>query len=287
MSNAAPVQLRQVRDFEQTLGDAIAFVRQNGAVLVRAVVLIAIVPMVLYGAVNGWMLLYPSDPAPTDIWAVNREIWSTVGIMYIPFAIGRALVNCVTLQYLRAYLLKEHRTLTTSDLLVTSLRGFLPYLVILVFTWGLGILGAFLCILPGLYLLNIFVLTGVVFTVERSGVGNAIGRSVSLAHSGFWPLLGLCTSLVVVSYLLSLAFNLPALLFSGIEEFWQPGFDGSPDLPMWKVVISSAWTSIAGILQEVVHTVVVVAISLRYFSIVERSQGVGLKEKLAGFDTVA
>lgn len=147
-------------------------------------------------------------------------------------------------------------------------------------------IGLLLCVLPGIYLLTVFVLAGAVHAAERSGVGDGLGRSFKLANSDFWPLLGLCLLLGIIQVFVNFALALPLGLVSGFEQIFEPDFTGQIELPFWKVVLTGVLTAITGIIEQVVHAVVVIAIALRYFSIVERSQGVGMKEKLEGFDQV-
>lgn len=286
MSNNAPVQLRQVRDFEQTIGDAIMFMRQNGGVLARCVVVVAALPMVLQGILSAWQAANPVMPDANDPFGLMFDIYGQLFLVLIPSLIGRVLVICVTLEYVRAYLRNEHHGMTSGQLWKNSSGQFWSYLGIWFLSYLMYIVGLILCILPGVYLMTVFVLAGVVHAIERSGVGDGLGRSFKLANANFWPMLGLCAVLALIQIAVNIALALPLTLFSGIEQIFEPGFTGQVDLPLWKVVVSGILTTIAGILEQVVHAAVIIALALRYFSIVEGSQGLGMKEKLEGFDTV-
>lgn len=286
MSNTAPVQLRQVRDFEQTIGDAITFMRQNGGVLARCVVMVTLLPMALQGLLSAWQAANPVAPNITDPFGFMFDTYGQLFLVFLPSLIGRVLVICVTLEFVRAYLTNEHHGLRSGQLWSRSYGQFWNYFGIWFLTYVIFIVGAVFCVLPGVYFLTTFVLAGVVHAIERSGVSDGLGRSFKMANSNFWPLLGLCLVLAIIQGVVNIALSLPLTLFSGIEQIFEPGFTGQVDLPMWKLVISGFLTAIAGILEQVVHSVVIIAIALRYFSIVERSQGLGLKEKLAGLDTV-
>lgn len=286
MSNNAPVQLRQVRDFEQTIGDAITFMRQNGGVLARCVVVVAALPMVLQGILSAWQAANPVMPDANDPFGLMFDIYGQLFLVLIPSLIGRVLVICVTLEYVRAYLRNEHHGMTSGQLWKNSSGQFWSYLGIWFLSYLMYIVGLILCILPGVYLMTVFVLAGVVHAIERSGVGDGLGRSFKLANANFWPMLGLCAVLALIQIAVNIALALPLTLFSGIEQIFEPGFTGQVDLPLWKVVVSGILTTIAGILEQVVHAAVIIALALRYFSIVEGSQGLGMKEKLEGFDTV-
>lgn len=286
MSNTAPVQLRQVRDFEQTIGDAITFMRQNGGVLARCVVVVAALPMVLQGILSAWQAANPVMPDATDPFGFMFDVYGQLFLVLIPSLVGRVLVICVTLEYVRAYLLNEHHGMTSGQLWSRSYGQFWSYFGIWFLTYLVFIVGFVLCVLPGVYFLTVFVLAGVVHAIERSGVGDGLGRSFKMGNANFWPLLGLCLVLAIIQGAVNIALALPLTLFSGIEQVFDPGFTGQVDLPLWKVVVSGVLTTIAGILEQVIHAVIIIALALRYFSIVERSQGVGMKEKLAGFDNV-
>lgn len=286
MSNNAPVQLRQVRDFEQTIGDAITFMRQNGGVLARCVVVVAALPMVLQGLLTAWQAANPVQPDASDPFAMLFDVYGQIFLVALPSMIGRVLVVCVTLEHMRAYLLNEHSGLDAAGLWKRARGQFWTYFGIWFLSYAMFFIGLVLCVLPGVYLLTASVMAGAVHAAERSGAGDGLGRSFKLANSDFWPLLGLCLLLGIIQVFVNFALALPLGLVSGFEQIFEPDFTGQIELPFWKVVLTGVLTTITGIIEQIVHAVVVIAIALRYFSIVERSQGVGMKEKLEGFDKV-
>ena len=284
MSNTGPVELRQVRDFEQTIGDAFSFLKQNGRVLVKAVVYFSAIPMAIYGLLNAMLMTGMVQPDIANPLGAMLDLYGTMAIVFIPYIIARVLVNGAVLEYIRAYMLNEHHGLTMGELWRRVAKNFWTYLGIWILTYLMFAIGAVLCFLPGIYLITAMILAGVVHAMERSGLGDGINKSFSMVNKAFWPMLGLVIVLCLIQWVLALILSLPAMLFTGVEQMFAPGFDGSIDLPMWKRVATGILTAVVGIVQQVIHAVVVIALALRYFSLVEQREGIGLKEKLSGLD---
>ncbi|MEO8066611.1 MAG: hypothetical protein ABI599_02845 [Flavobacteriales bacterium] len=285
MLNTGPVQLRLVRDFEQTIGDAFSFLKQNGKLLVKAIVYFSAVPMVIYGLLNATQLVGMGRPSTAgDPFAAVFAIYGKLAVVFIPYVVARVLVNAAVLEYVRAYLLNEHYGLTLGELWKRVAKNFWTYLGIWIVSYLLFGIGFVLCFLPGIYLMTAAVLAGIVHAVERSGFGDGFNKSFSLVNRSFWPMLGLVVVLGLIQWVLTLLLSLPTMLFTGVEQMFAPGFDGSIDLPTWKLVATGILSTVVGILEQVIHAVAVIALALRYFSLVEQREGVGLNEKLAGLD---
>lgn len=284
MSNTAPVELRQVRDFEQTIGDAFSFMKQNGKVLVKAIVYFSAIPMAIYGLLNVTQMTGMEQPDAGNLLGPMLDLYGNLAIVFIPYVVARVLVNGAVLEYIRAYMLNEHHGLTVGELWRRVAKNFRTYLGIWILTYLMFGIGSVLCFLPGIYLITASILAGVVHAVERSGLADGLGKSFSMVNKAFWSMLGLVIVLGLIQWVLALMLSLPAMVFTGVEQMFAPGFDGSIDLPMWKRVATGILATVVGIVQQVIHAVVVIALALRYFSLVEQREGIGLKEKLSGLD---
>ena len=278
------MELRQVRDFEQTIGDAFSFMKQNGKVLVKAIVYFSAIPMAIYGLLNATQMTGMQQPDVTNPFGPLMELYGTMAIVFIPYVVARVLVNGAVLEYVRAYLLNEHHSLTLGELWRRVAKNFWIYLGIWFFTYVMFGVGFVLCFLPGIYLITAAILAGVVHAVERTGLGDGFNKSFSMVNKSFWSMLGLVIVLGLIQWVLALVLSLPAMAFTGVEQMFSPGFDGSIDLPVWKMVAVGILTTVVGIAEQVIHAVVVIALALRYFSLVENREGIGLKEKLSGLD---
>jgi hypothetical protein len=113
-----------------------------------------------------------------------------------------------------------------------SLRYFIPYLIIMIlfaffgsFALLLGLLALIIGIFfVALYLITIYLFILPVLMVEGPSIGNAISRSFSLTHRGFWSNIGwvavLVLILIVISIVVSMIIMIPftGSIFKGITN---------------------------------------------------------------------
>ncbi len=131
-------------------------------------------------------------------------------------------------------------------------------------------MGALFLLLPALLFMVMFSMVAQVVMVERGGVWKALSRSWSLA----WSNLGRVLLVLLVMYLLVYVFtsivNLPISLFLTALPYLQvePG--------LWTIGLSLA----AGFLDLIAAPVPVIAVTIMYFDLRARREGLDLEQRL-------
>ncbi|MFN3875202.1 MAG: hypothetical protein ACK4L7_04740 [Flavobacteriales bacterium] len=301
MQTAAPLELRMIRDSGQIITSTFAFLRLHWRPLGRAILAAGLPLALAAGFLSGDALLklqqlrYGAYAGTGDAMAMGADgpgglahgllILLIVGLMAV---FAWMMVVSVVHEYIRAVHLGEHETMGTGELLRRGLRQIGPYFGASFLSGLLILMGLVLCILPALYPATVLSLALAAHAIERTGGAGALGRSNRLVAGDFFPTLGLVIIAFLIKMLLDQALVLPftiAGLVIGVDagvEAVREG--GGVEFPAWMGLfngISMAWQWCVSI---ATYPITAVAFALKYFSRVEETEGVGLKERIAAFD---
>lgn len=294
MQNAEPVRLRQVRDFGQIISTTFVFLRQEWRPLVRAILTIGLPASVIGGFLAGGTLgsmqnyrYSGNDPSELMGMLSSSLVLMIPGILIL--AIGWLFVVSMVHEYIRAYHLNEHHGMTTGELARRGASQIGPYFGAGFLSALLMIVGMLLCILPFFYVWTVLSLALIAHAIERTGGSGALGRSNQLVKGDFWPTLGLLLVISLINMFINGALQLPFSIV-GIVVGINTGLDsidgGNAGLPTWYATFNAIATAVQWCFQMLTYPIVVVCMSLKYFSRVEETEGHGLREKIAGFDQV-
>ncbi|WP_201986904.1 hypothetical protein [Hymenobacter rubidus] len=146
--------------------------------------------------------------------------------------------------------------------------------------FGLGflvIVGLVLFFIPGVYLLIAFSLFYVVKVVEGSGFGGTVRRCLQLIKGKWWSTFGL---LFVMSLMLGLLLTIAGGMVGGIAYALLRstfssllGSDSRSTLGILTVIT----TAFSGLFNLLIYPPILLAIAFQYFNLVERRDGVGLR----------
>lgn len=294
MQNAEPVRLRQVRDFGQIISTTFVFLRQEWRPLVRAILTIGLPASVIGGFLAGGTLgsmqnyrYSGNDPSELMGMLSSSLVLMIPGVLIL--AIGWLFVVSMVHEYIRAYHLNEHHGMTTGELARRGASQIGPYFGAGFLSALLMIVGMLLCILPFFYVWTVLSLALIAHAIERTGGSGALGRSNQLVKGDFWPTLGLLLVISLINMFINGALQLPFSIV-GIVVGINTGLDsidgGNAGLPTWYATFNAIATAVQWCFQMLTYPIVVVCMSLKYFSRVEETEGHGLREKIAGFDQV-
>lgn len=294
MQNVEPVRLRQVRDFGQIISTTFVFLRQEWRPLVRAILTIGLPASVIGGFLAGGTLgsmqnyrYSGNDPSELMGMLSSGLVLMIPGILIL--AVGWLFVVSMVHEYIRAYHLNEHHGMTTGELARRGASQIGPYFGAGFLSALLMIVGMLLCILPFFYVWTVLSLALIAHAIERTGGSGALGRSNQLVKGDFWPTLGLLLVISLINMFINGALQLPFSIV-GIVVGINTGLDsidgGNAGLPTWYATFNAIATAVQWCFQMLTYPIVVVCMSLKYFSRVEETEGHGLREKIAGFDQV-
>ncbi|MGZ3776766.1 MAG: hypothetical protein ACXVI9_04060, partial [Mucilaginibacter sp.] len=179
------VELHQVREFGDILNDTILFFKQNFVPLVKAYLVICGFFLVSGTAVEIVSKLrdLEYDEATTPF---NTSYWLTV----LFSVINSSVVMLTVYSYIALYREKGKEPPT-----VTEVWGYFRYFFFRIFFSNVVldiciVLGFFICIFPGIYLLPILALVIPIMVMENASLSYAFNYSFKLIKENWWFVFG-------------------------------------------------------------------------------------------------
>lgn len=293
MQHAEPIQLRQARDFGQIITTTFAFLRHEWKPLARAILAIGLPAAIAGGFLAGGTVAQfqgfqmSSENDPSELFNALSTGLPMMLLGFLLLIVAWLFVVSMVHEYVRAYHLGEHHGLTTGDLFKRGASQIGPYLGASLLTGLLCFLGFILCIIPFFYVWAVLALVLPVHAIERTGGAGALGRSNQLVSGDFWPTLGLLFVMAIINGFINGIIQLPFTIVGiviGINTGIEGLNSGSAELPVWWGLFNSISTAVQWCVQMLTYPIIAVAMAIKYFSRVEETEGIGLKEKMAGFD---
>ncbi len=294
MQNAVPVQLSQVRDFGQIISTTFVFLKQNWRPLLRAIAVICLPPALVAGFLVGKTMGdiqslsigdSAGDPFAMFSGMMNSMLPLVVG--YLLLIASFILMTTISYEYMRAYHHNEHVGITPGELWKRSTGQLGSYFGISFLSGLLMLVGFVLCILPGFYALTMLALALACHAFERTGATGSMARSNNLVQGRFWETLGLVIVIGIIQSFLTGALMLPFTVVSMVVTFNSTidsiSAGGKPELPAWLVMFTAFSTALQMAITLLSYPIVVVGLSLKYFTLIEEKEGHGLRKKMEGF----
>lgn len=295
MLNDQPLKLRQVRDFGETLSATSLFIRYHGRPMYRALAVLCLPPMLVVGFFVGNRMqsflgtaLTMAGRAPNDLMG---EMMGFYGVLFLSGLVMYAitvLAIAVVHEYIRAYHMDTHHGITTKQLWDAARQQYWSYLGASFVSGLLLVVGFMLCFIPGFFPLTVLSLVLIVHAIERTGGVGSLSRSYKLVIKQFWPTLGLILVLgimmILIYYAVSLIFVLilGGTMFAGLSQ--SPTPDAMAESFSGLGLMMSMQYMAQQVVQFLLYPYIWIALSLRYFSLVEEQEAAGLRERVQGFE---
>lgn len=298
MLNDQPLKLRQVRDFGETLSATSLFIRYHGRPMYRALAVLCLPPMLVVGFLVGQRMqsFFGTAMAMAGGGSPDGLMGELIGFYVVLFFSGlvmyaiTVLAIAVVHEYIRAYHLGDHHGISTKQLWDAARKQYWSYFGASFLSGLLLVVGFMLCLLPGFFPLAVLSLVLIVHAIERTGGSMALSRSYKLVINQFWPTLGLILVLGVMMVLIYYAISLIFMIIMGGSMFAGFSETPTPDAVAQSFSGFGLMMSVQYMAQQVVqfllYPYIWIALSLRYFSLVEEQESAGLRERVQGFEQV-
>lgn len=275
-----PIHLRQKRDFGQIISDSFAFIVQQAKPLFKIVLLLSGIFMLGTWASNS---LYQIQAVKTygssSVWQYSSTTVQVFGLPYFLLMIFTLLSTCcimlATLSYLKVYDESKGGAVEERAVWDTFKKLFFKYIIATIaysIMWSIGFV---LCIIPGIYLLPIVLLTYPILVFENLGIGDLYNRSSALIRENWWKTFGTLLLAMLVTSMCAYIFMLPSLLLTIFSVFLQSNG--------W---LSNGLTIVASFISafgQLTYMFAAIAITLCYFSLKEEKEGTGLMDRIEQF----
>lgn len=268
---------RQERDFGQKISATFEFMGSHWRPLGKCLAYFVLPATLLTGLAVGVLQAQTNWGDLTEDIRYGNSMFSS-GSIWLPLLaqlISHALLGATLYGYVRTRMELPATETVTPALVGQHIRQFAPRLL------GLGLLmtlvimiGFFLLALPGFYLGIALSLAWPVLVFEEAGLGQSLRRSIHLTGGHWWATLGLLLVMLILISLLGIIFQIPqyAALIGRMLH--------------WSLLTSDPVMISAGVLSTVGHTLLYVplelALAFQYFNLVEKKDGLGLRQLIDG-----
>lgn len=263
------IEFRKVRDFGDLLNTTFAFIKQNFKKLFLSLLFIAGPAIFITGIAAGF---YQSNIFSLRL-SLENFIPSAL-IYYFFIFITFQLILTVTYSYINLYLENNLDEFDVNDVW-ENVKKNLP--MVFLTTIGISVIVLFatiLLIIPGIYLGIIFTIIYIVRIQEKLFFFESISRCRYLISGNWWFTFALLLIFSVIQYFLTFLFLIPQYIAM---------FIGMLHMRNGQLSLNSTFMMITSIIASVsyfFYAIVLIGISLHYFSLVEKKEATGLMEKL-------
>jgi hypothetical protein len=267
------INFKQVREFGDIFNVTFAFIRENFKGLIIPL-LIYVGPLVaIFGVLYGIFLTkYLGFGAFNNSSLIQYNTYnfgagaalyliaiSFLGVLFFTLLIG--IIN----SYIILYIEKGKGEFTHSDVFNNTLKYFFQLLLTNIITSIFVGVGTLFCFIPGIYLGISMSFMSFIVMYERKGVGHALNRTFQIANSKWWWNFLI---IFVFSIITGIIGNILGLPFMIIQFLFQFGvLDNQYVDILYMFSLSGTY-----IVSFLTYTILFVAISFQYFSIVEEKE---------------
>lgn len=263
------VELHRVREFGDILNDTILFFKQNFVPLVKAYLVICGFFIVASTAVEIVSKLRDLEYDEATI-PFNTSYWLTL----LFSVINSSVVMVTVYSYIALYREKNQEAPT-----VTEVWGYFRYFFFRIFFSNVVldiciVLGVFMCIIPGIYLLPILALVIPIMIMENTSLSYAFTYSFKLIKGNWWFVLGLFLLIGLMYVAAMVVVILPVLIITGGAE-WLSGMK----LNSTEIIASAIATNLA----RIFYIIPCITAALVYFSLSDQKHGTSLINRIQMF----
>ena len=267
------LELRKVRDFGELINDSFVFLKQNWKPMFRAVALICgglIFVSIVTGVIQQLRITSNFSTAEIRQNPFSIYSWDTV-VYWIVMTLTYFSVSLASLSYICLYHDKGKVAPVPEEVWSYFKYFFFRVAGVQLMLSVLLIMGLVLCVFPGVYFWPVSALIMAVMVFENGGYGYSFRKGFSLIRGNWWSTFGAMFIMGVVIVVAAIALTLPVSIFAGMGVLLGDMKASAP------VLVASM---ILNQLTQLLYIPIYVVIALAYFSLVEKKEGVGLRERI-------
>ncbi|TRO66725.1 hypothetical protein [Christiangramia sabulilitoris] len=276
--NPEQIQFKKQRELGEILNVTFQFIRQNykacGKILLRIVgpVFLLLIAAVTYYT---WSTLGDSL---FDTDGINgSQVVIALGLMLLAYLLYISTMTGTVYHIILSYI-NNRGEIISSEVSTGMKEDFGKLLLITLISWLLIFAGMIFFIFPGIYLFVPLSLTTAVLVFRRTGVSESISESFKLVKENWWMTFATLLCIGIIVYLISLVFQLPAILYfvfrafvvategTSTSELFGPGY-----------IIINVFTSVV---QYIIYSITPIGVAFVYFNLNEKQNFTGTYETI-------
>jgi len=205
----------------------------------------------------------PSNPV-----AVFQAIFSTKYYMFLFSGIvSNVVLNLVVFAYILLYINKGKDKFEQEDIWQIVGRYFAPVLFMLVAMSFMIVIGLFVFVVPGIYLMVVFSLAIFAHMNEEISFSKAINRSMYLIKDYWLYTLGVLIVIYLIAFAVGYIFLIPQVLMSSsYAEHMQTGNFSEPS------AVYMVFSVIGTFMSSFFYAIIYITIPMHYYSLVQKKE---------------
>ena len=274
------VVLRKERDFSQVFSDMLLFFQQNWKRLFYLILIYAGPFLLIDGIISAYFsnfiysIMTPGHFRYMDSYSGGMEFISEILLWYLVIVLVKVAAYTFMMVIIYGYIslyAEKGRNFDLNDVRSLAFSYFFPIIFASIVIGIVVVIGTLFCIIPGIYLGICLSFVYVIMLVERKGFGYAFNRSFQIAHKDFWMtlliILAVAFSVGVVGALISLP-----MTGSNLIVMFKNVSGG--EITQSHSIINMMLTTITTVIMSFLTIFPIIALSLQYFSILEKEKRV-------------
>ena len=256
------------------------FIRLNFRALGRAILFIAGPPIALLAVLSGLLFIDMLDVSQYDVATASAfsgflsKAATTVLLGYVVAAILMAVITCYVLIYLER---KGEGEIEVAEVR-QRLFGNLGLVVgTLLATTIITFIGFLLFAIPGIYLAVALSIILAVRMVERKGYFESIRRCTALMTGHWWSTLGLMIVMSLLVTGIGWMLSIPQYVVMSMYALTTADSGSYSNAYRLALIITTIIQSFG---TNLLNSILIVAVTLNYFNLVERKEGVGAMARI-------
>lgn len=273
------ISFRKVREFGENLNDTFLFIRQNLKPLLLSFFAICGVFMLGKAIFSG---IYQSKSFGifdqfTASLRHNRttaleSIFSPEYFILILFSLAAYVSMKVALAaYIKFYVENNNTQPTIEDVWAIFRKYFFRVLIYSIPVFLLMCIGFIFCLIPGIYLMVVFVPFDIILMMEDASFSDAFTRCFTLIKENFWISFAIYLIAVIIYYFSTLIIGVVIGAIVGAATYFSTKSVGTT---------AGMVTSFLNLFSGVFYIIFFVSAALQYFNLVEMHDGTGILQQI-------
>lgn len=286
--NENEINFRQEREFGELFNATFAFIRNEFKTLGKAI-LYFVVPFLIIASIAA---VYAGLGMQKSVAGIQSEALGggnpsevfgsmPLGSFFISFLaiiIASTTLVATVLGYIKLYVSKGKGNFSLQEHWTVVVRNFFPVLGASIVAGIVIVIGMMFCFVPGIYLGVSLCLILPIMVIEGKGFGEAFSKSFKLTKPNFWMILGGLFVIMLIYYVLSLIFSIPASVL-GFKNLFIKAMETDNfefDLGISYYIANG----IATLLTYIANVIPTIFIAFIYYSQLEQLEKPSLEEKI-------
>ena len=277
-------EFRKIRDFGTVMNHSFDFIKLEYKRLGKALLIYALPVFVVTGILliliqNSMANTFDSSAqSPTNI--LKNFSWGTMAYSYLIQLLNYTVLSTVVYSFINLYRKKQADfkvEYLKSSLLKIGFKLLIAYIVVGVIL----VVATCLLIIPGIYLGVVFSLVAPIIVFEEVGLGKSMSRSFEVIKGNWWKTFGIIAIGAAIIYILSIILSIPLIVTTAAKSLHAATNHTQPKIFSSGYFI---YSTIIEIIKLFAYTLVLVFISVQYFSLVEEKERPTLQERIDKLD---